>query len=114
MQKSITKAGLTPEDSDPIVKRIGEVGGLVEAEGKYIATIIKSQLTPANRLMMLLTLSLGEAGPSGPVADRAKAEAMKLLRLPEVRKEIAASPDIALAVKRFLEASVPAQVPSNG
>jgi hypothetical protein len=108
MQKSITKAGLTPEDSDPIVKRIGEVGGLVEAEGKYIATIIKSQLTPANRLMMLLTLSLGEAGPSGPVADRAKAEAMKLLRLPEVRKEIAASPETAAALKRFLEASAPA------
>ena len=108
MQKSITKAGLTAEDSDPIVKRIGEVGGLVEAEGKYVSTIIKSQLAPANRLMMLLTLSLGEAGPSGPVADRAKAEAMKLLRLPEVRKEIAASPETAAALKRFLEAGAPA------
>ena len=114
MQSSITKAGLTPEDTDPILKRIGEVGGLVEAESKYIATIMKAQLTPANRLMMLLALSLGEAGPSGPVADKAKVEAMKLLRLPEVRKEIAASPDTAAAVKRFLEASVPAQVSSNG
>ena len=107
MQRSITKAGLTPEDTDPIVKRIGEVGGLVEAESKYIATIMKAQITASNRLMMLLTLSLGEAGPSGPVADRAKVETMKLLRLPEVRKEIAASPETALAVKRFLEASAP-------
>lgn len=114
MQRSITKAGLTSEDADPIVKRIGEVGGLVEAESKYIATIVKAQVAPANRLMMLLALSLGETGPSGPVASRAKAEAMKLLRLPEVRQEIAASPDTAAAVKRFLEASAPAQVPSNG
>jgi len=30
-----------------------------------------------------------------------KAQAMKLLRLPKMRKEIAASPDKAAAVKRF-------------
>lgn len=114
MQRSITKAGLTVEDTDPIVKRIGDVGGLVEAESKYIATIMKAQVTSANRLMMLMALSSGEAGPSGPVADKAQAEAMKLLRLPDVRKEIAASPDMATAVKRFLEASAPAKVPPNG
>lgn len=114
MQRSITKAGLTPEDTDPILKRIGEVGGLVEVESKYIATIMKAQVTSSNRLMMLLALSAGDAGPSGPVSDRARAEAMKLLRQPEVRKDLAASPEIAAAVKRFLESAASAHAPSNG
>ncbi|MEY4248591.1 MAG: hypothetical protein RJA87_224 [Pseudomonadota bacterium] len=113
MQRSITKAGLTPEDTDPILKRIGEVGGLVEAESKYIATIMKAQVTPSNRLMVLLALAAGDAGPSGPVSDRAKAEAMKLLRQPEVRKDLAASPETAAAVKRFLEGAASIQAPSH-
>jgi hypothetical protein len=113
MQRSIARVALPLEDADPILKRIGEVASLVEIESKYIATIMKAQVTPANRLLMLMALTMGDSGPSGPVADRAKAEVMKLLRLPEVRKEIAASPETAAAVKRFLEAAAPSQVPTR-
>jgi hypothetical protein len=113
MQKSIVRVGLHPEDADPILKRMGEVGGLVEGESKYIATILKAQFSPANRLLMLLALTSCESGPSGPVADRAKVEVMKLLRQPEIRKDIAASPEVAAAVKRFLDATATLQVPAR-
>lgn len=113
MQRSIVRAGLPPEDADPILKRMGEVGGLVESESNYIATILKAQFSPANRLLMLLALTSCETGPSGPVADRAKVEVMKLLRQPDMRKDIAASPEVTAAVKRFLDATATLQVPTR-
>ncbi len=114
LQSRISRAGLAVGDELPLAKRIGEVGGLVEADSKYIAAITKAQIPPSSRLVLLMALSVGDAGPSGPVADRAKAEAMKLLRLPDVRKEVATSSDIASAVKRFLEVNAPDQATPNG
>jgi hypothetical protein len=37
-------------------------------------------------------MAAGDAGPTGPVAQRAKAEATRLLRLPETRATLASNP----------------------
>jgi hypothetical protein len=113
MQRSIVRAGLPSEDADPIIKRIGEVGGFVEADGKYLSTILKTPVTPANRLLMVMALASGETGPLGAVADLAKTEVMKLLRQPDVRKDISASPEAAAAVKKFIDATATLQVPAR-
>jgi len=113
MQRSVIRAGLPIEDSDPILKRIGEVAGLVESESNYIASILKAKVSLTNRLLMLLSLASGESAPSGAVTERAKVEVMKLLRQPDVRKDISASPEAAEAVKRFLDATATLQVPAR-
>jgi hypothetical protein len=41
----------------------------------------------------LLRLACGEAAPRGPATERAKAEALRLLRIPETRAELAAAPE---------------------
>lgn len=105
MQRSIARAGLLPEDADPILSRIGEVGALVEADQKLFVTILKAPATTINRLLMLLAMASNETTPSGPVTDRAKIEVIKLLRQPDVRKDLAASPEAAAQVKRFLDAA---------
>jgi hypothetical protein len=60
---------------------------------KLTATVAKASASPIHRLMLLLRLATGEAAPLGPAADRARAEAMKLVRLPETRSELAGSPE---------------------
>jgi len=46
-----------------------------------------------NRLTYLLKLASGQAAPMGPVADRAKVEALKLMRTPQIREALSQSPD---------------------
>ena len=43
---------------------------------------------------MLLRFAAGEAAPLGPAADRAKSEALKLMRIPETRAELAKTPEV--------------------
>ena len=48
---------------------------------------------PAQRLMLLLQMAVGEAAPMGPAADRAKSEALRLVRSDEVRADLAKAPE---------------------
>lgn len=94
LQRAILGAGMAPEDCAPIILRIGEVGGLVEADTKLAATVARAGVPVAGRLSLLLRLAIGEAAPLGPAADRAKAEALKLARDPQVRGAIAQYPEL--------------------
>jgi hypothetical protein len=90
LQKALKAAGLNDSDKAASADKIGEIGGLVEADAKLSALIAKAEAPAPQRLMLLLKLASGEAAPLGPAADRAKAEALKLLRAPETRQLIAA------------------------
>jgi hypothetical protein len=103
LQKTLRRIGLAPEESEPLSARIGEVGGLVEADAKLTAAIGAASAPAAHRLTLLLKLATGEAAPLGPAADRAKAEALKLVRQPEVRAELVDSPDTVEKVKALMQ-----------
>ena len=105
MQKSVLRAGLVTEDAAPIQAKIGEVGGLIEADGKIVTLIARAPAPAVHRLNLLLRIAIGEAAPLGPAADRARAEALKLVRNPELREELAKSPDAVERVRGMMQSA---------
>ena len=105
MQRSSARAGLDPADLAPIMAKFGEVGGLVEADAKLIASIAHATASALHRLGLLLRLATGEAAPLGPAADRARAAALKLLRTDGARAELAAAPEQLAHVRDMVQAA---------
>jgi len=105
LQRSAARAGLVEEDLKPIHAKLGELGGQVEAEAKLTAAVSKAKAPAVHRLTLLLRLATGDAGPIGPAADRAKIEALKLLRSPEARAEMAETPDELQRVRMLVQAA---------
>jgi len=103
LQRSVQRAGFVPEEVAPIVAKLGDVGGMVEADAKLTVTLSRSGATALQKLSALLRLAIGEAAPLGPAADRAKIEALKLLRVPETRAELARSPEAVNRVRAMLQ-----------
>ncbi|MBC7668217.1 MAG: hypothetical protein H7236_07110 [Gemmatimonadaceae bacterium] len=93
LQRSLVRSGLVIEDYEPLCAKIGEVGGMIEADTRLIAMLARAPAPLPQKLALLIKLAMGEAGPTGPVADKAKPEAMKLARAPEAREALAASPE---------------------
>lgn len=103
LQRSVLRAGLAPEDAEPIRAKIGEVGGMVEADGKLVAALAKAAAPAAHRLNLLLRLAIGEAAPLGPAADRARGEALKLVKAPNIREELARTPEGLAQVRSLMQ-----------
>jgi hypothetical protein len=57
-----------------------------------------------HRLTLLLRLASGEQAPLGPASERARAEALKLVRLDETRAELARAPESMGQVRNLLQA----------
>ncbi|MDX9996935.1 MAG: hypothetical protein WCY15_10615 [Phenylobacterium sp.] len=93
LQRDVARAGLVPEDYQPIQAKLGELGGMLDVETRLTAGVARAQAPVSQRLMLLLRFATGEAAPLGPAADRAKAEALRLIRLDETRTELARSPE---------------------
>lgn len=105
LQKSIVRSGLVREDYEPLCKKLGELGSLVEADSRLLAMLVRAPAPLAHRLALLVKLATGEAGPTGPVADRAKVEAFKLARDPAAREELAASPATMELLKGLMQSA---------
>ena len=93
LQKAAARGGLAQEDYVPIQVKIGDVGGMVEADAKLVTALARGASPPAQRLMLLLQMAVGEAAPMGPAADRAKSEALRLVRSDDVRADLARTPE---------------------
>jgi hypothetical protein len=104
LQKSVRRVELSERDVHEISAKIGEIGGLVEADSRLVAQLVKAPASTAQKLTLLLKLAAGDAAPQGPAADRARAEAMRLLKAPEARAEVAGSPELASRVREVLAA----------
>ena len=105
LQRVIARAGFAPEDAAPLATRIGEIGGLVEAENQLTAALARASAPAAHRLTLLLGLAIGESAPLGPAADRAKAEVIRLMRAPETRAELARAPESVDRVRSLLKSA---------
>lgn len=105
LQKTVRNAALSAPDTEAVLAALGNVGGVVEADVKLVAQIGRAPAPMIQRLTVLLRLALGETGPSGPVADRAKSEVMRLFRLPEARADLSKSPEALRALKPLMQAA---------
>lgn len=108
LQKSLVRSGLVVEDYGPLCARLGEVGGMIEADARLLTMLVRAPAPLHQKLGLMIRLAMGEAGPTGPVADKARAEVLKLARAPEAREELASSPETLSALKDlFAVAPVP-------
>lgn len=105
LQRHASRCGLVPEDLTLVSAKLGDVGGLIEADAGLIAMLTKANAPLADRLNLLLRMAAGEMAPIGPAADRAKAELMKLVRAPELRAELTQSPQTMERLRTFLAAA---------
>ena len=103
VQRSVSRVGFIAEELAPIVNKIGEIGGMIEADTKLIAAISRAKLPAASRLAVLLRMASGDTAPIGPVADRARAEVLKMTRSPEIRAELARTPEQLEMVRGLLQ-----------
>lgn len=104
LQRSVRRAGLAHSDAEACLTKIGEIGGLVEADTRLMQTVQKSAASPVQRLMILLQMAAGETAPQGPCTERAKNEAIRLLRSHEIRPALAAAPDQLGRVRQLMGA----------
>ena len=102
LQRAVGRCGLVPEDYEPLQRCFGELGGHIEAGGKMTGLIARGPGSALGRLTQLLRMASGETAPLGPAADRARAEALRLVRLDDTRTELAASPEHMAQVRDLL------------
>jgi hypothetical protein len=103
LQRQVGRCGLAREDSGKIQARLGELGGMVEAEARLILQLTRAAAPTVQKLSLLLKLASGESAPLGPAADRARQEAMTLVRDPATRAQLAATPEQADAVRNLIQ-----------
>lgn len=103
LQRGAGRCGLVDEDREPIQAKIGRIGGLVEAEAKLVAALVRAPAPLLQKLTLLLRLASGEAAPLGPAADKAREEALKLLRRPDTRDALSQAPERMGAVRDLMQ-----------
>lgn len=103
LQRAVNQAGLSEGDQIAAATKIGEIGGLIEADAKLVGMLGKAEAPVTQRLTLLLRLACGQTAPLGPAAERAKAEALKLLRLDETRQQVAASPQTLETLRGLMQ-----------
>ena len=105
LQRSVRASSLGENDEQLINAAIGAVGGGIEAEARLVAQLGRAAAPVPQKLAALLRLAAGETAPTGPVADRAKAEAIRLLRAPDTRAELTAAPESLGTLKPLMQAA---------
>lgn len=104
LQRSVRNAGLPERETQAIVDALGLVGGAVEADARLTMQIARAPAPIPQKLAALLRLAAAETGPTGPVAERARAEALRLLRAPDTRAALGAEPQAVLTLRPLMQA----------
>ena len=92
LQRAARKVDLSDTDEGLICEALGKVGASVERAARLIDQMVRAPVPVPQKLQVLLRLAAAETGPQGPVTERARAEALKLLRHPKVRAELGSTP----------------------
>jgi hypothetical protein len=103
LQKAVGRCGLVEETYLPIQQKLGEIGGMVEADNRLVLMMTNAEAPALQRLTILLKLACGETAPLGPAADRARVAALKLARHDETRAELTEAPERVDAIRDLLK-----------
>ena len=104
LQRMIGRVAGDLAEGAALQAKIGEIGGLIEADSRITASIARASASPVQKLGLLVKMASGDSAPSGPAGDRAKAEVLKLLRAPECREALAAAPEVLAQATVLLKA----------
>jgi hypothetical protein len=104
LQRAIGRVELPETARALLASRLGDLGGLLEADAKLVATLLRSPMSPVQRLSHLLKMALGETVPLGPAATRAREAVVRLGKSPEVRADLAKAPELVEKLRPLLMA----------
>lgn len=104
LQRAAARAGLPERETQSIVAVLGAVGAAVEADARLTMQIARSAAPILHRLTALLRLAAGETGPAGPAAERARKEAVRLMRTSDARAALGAEPHAAQTLRPLMQA----------
>jgi len=102
LQRAVARGGLASEDYAPIQSKIGDVGGMVEADARLVPTLARTPASAGQKLLLMLRLAAGETAPLGPAADRARQEAVRMARAEETRSELAEHPERMAPIRELI------------
>ncbi len=102
LQRAVAKAGLAEAEATVLIVKLGELGGTIESDSRFLALINQANGPVLERLTFVLRLASGESAPRGPAAERAKTEALRLLRIPETRAQLVGAPKVLESVKSMM------------
>jgi hypothetical protein len=105
LQRAMTRVELPEADRVVLARRLGDVGGLIEADAKIVAAVLRAPLSSVQRLTHLLKMAMGETVPTGPAAVRARDAVVKLSQSPDVRADLAKAPELIDKLRPMLMAS---------
>jgi hypothetical protein len=105
MQKKVLKAALADADRDEIMAKLGQIGAQIANDIHLIQQTLKAASPPMHKLAMLLNFAAGNNVPLGPVSEQAKAEVMRLLRVPQIRESLMGNPQALAALKPMMQAA---------
>lgn len=105
LQRAIARVDLPEADKIMLIKRLGDMGGLIEADAQMIVSLGRSALPPIQRLNVLLKMAVGETAPAGPAAQRAREAALRLGKSPEIRADLAKSPELLEKLRPLMAAA---------
>lgn len=105
IQARVRACDLSEKDEGDICTALGRIGDLVETDGKVTAHIARAGAPVAQKLSLLLKMACGQSCPAGPAADRAKAEALRLLKIPETRQALIDDALALPALKPLMQAA---------
>ncbi len=107
LQKRVRRIDLQPRDIDEISGRLGLIGQWVEDDTGIVTQVLRSSAPPAQKLLVLMRMAAGEAAPLGPISERVRPEALKLLRHPQMREALGQAPQVAAEVKGLMAQLMP-------
>ena len=105
MQKKVLKAALSDADRDEIMAKLGHIGGQIAGDIHLIQQTLKAPVPPMQKVAMLLNFAAGNGAPLGPISDQAKAEVLRLLRMPQIRESLMGNPQALAALKPMMQAA---------
>ena len=103
LQRAVSRCGLVAEDFGPIQAKLGDLGGVIEADSRMVALTMAAEAPALSRLTILLKMACGETAPLGAAADRARAEALKFARSDSIRAELASDPEQVDTIRDLLQ-----------
>jgi hypothetical protein len=105
LQRSISRVDVPDADRALLIRRLGDIGGLVEGDSGIVTSLTRSTLPPVQRLSILLKMAVGETAPAGPAAQRAREAALRLSRAPEVRADLVKNPELLSRLRPLIAAA---------
>jgi hypothetical protein len=102
MQWRVLEMGLSEADSEAVTQKIGHISEMIAQDTNLIPHMIKATPDRIKRLSVMLGFATGQSAPFGPISDQARLEVMKLIKNPDVRRELASQPAMIAVLRPLL------------